>query len=107
LLISLLGFSIDYTFMAFAPSVFWLFVGRTIAGITGATMATATAYIADISTGDKRASNFGIVGAASGLGFIIGISAGAFLGDINIKFPFIAAAAAALIQRFIRLFCIA
>lgn len=96
LLISLLGFSIDYTFMAFAPSVFWLFIGRTIAGITGATMATATAYIADISTGDKRASNFGIVGAASGLGFIIGISAGAFLGDINIKFPFIAAAAAAL-----------
>ncbi|MES2277335.1 MAG: TCR/Tet family MFS transporter [Bacteroidota bacterium] len=96
LLISLVGFSIDYTFMAFAPSVFWLFVGRTIAGITGATMATATAYIADVSTGDKRASNFGIVGAASGLGFIIGISAGAFLGDINIKFPFMAAAAAAL-----------
>lgn len=96
LLISLLGFSIDYTFMAFAPSVFWLFIGRTIAGITGATMATATAYIADISTGDKRASNFGMVGAASGLGFIIGISAGAFLGDINIKFPFMAAAAAAL-----------
>jgi DHA1 family tetracycline resistance protein-like MFS transporter len=96
LLISLFGFSIDYIFMAFAPTVFWLFVGRTIAGITGATMATATAYIADISTGDKRASNFGIVGAASGLGFIIGISAGAFLGDINIKFPFMAAAAAAL-----------
>lgn len=98
LLISLLGFSIDYTFMAFAPTVFWLFVGRTIAGITGATMATATAYIADVSTGDKRAANFGIVGAASGLGFIIGISAGAFLGDINIKFPFIAAAAGALIN---------
>lgn len=96
LLISLLGFSIDYTFMAFAPSVFWLFVGRTIAGITGATMATATAYIADISTGDKRAANFGIVGAASGLGFIIGVSGGAFLGDINIKFPFMVAAAAAL-----------
>jgi DHA1 family tetracycline resistance protein-like MFS transporter len=96
LLISLLGFSIDYTFMAFAPTVFWLFIGRIIAGITGATMATATAYIADISEGDKRASNFGIVGAASGLGFIIGISAGAFLGDINIKFPFMAAAAAAL-----------
>src|SRR5476651_1042491 len=96
LLISLLGFSIDYTFMAFAPSVFWLFVGRTIAGITGATMATATAYIADISTGDKRAANFGIVGAASGLGFIIGVSGGAFLGDINIKIPFMVAAGAAL-----------
>ncbi|MDB5137833.1 MAG: TCR/Tet family transporter [Mucilaginibacter sp.] len=96
LLISLLGFSIDYAFMAFAPTVFWLFIGRTIAGITGATMATATAYIADISTGDKRAANFGIVGAASGLGFIIGVSGGAFLGDINIKIPFMVAAAAAL-----------
>ncbi len=96
LLISLLGFSIDYMFMAFAPTVFWLFIGRTIAGITGATMATATAYIADISTGDKRAANFGIVGAASGLGFIIGVSGGAFLGDINIKIPFMVAAGAAL-----------
>jgi len=96
LLISLIGFSIDYTFMAFAPTIFWLFIGRTIAGITGATMATATAYIADISTGDKRAANFGIVGAASGLGFIIGVSGGAFLGDINIKIPFMVAAAAAL-----------
>jgi len=96
LLISLLGFCVDYTFMAFAPTIFWLFVGRTIAGITGATMSTATAYIADISTGDKRAANFGIVGAASGLGFIIGVSGGAFLGDINIKFPFMVAAGAAL-----------
>ena len=96
LLISLLGFSVDYAFMAFAPTVFWLFIGRTIAGITGATMATATAYIADISTGDKRAANFGIVGAASGLGFIIGVSGGAFLGDINIKIPFMVAAGAAL-----------
>ncbi|HEY4194651.1 MAG TPA: TCR/Tet family MFS transporter [Mucilaginibacter sp.] len=98
LLISLVGFSIDYMFMAFAPTVFWLFIGRTIAGITGATMATATAYIADISTGDKRAANFGIVGAASGLGFIIGVSGGAFLGDINIKIPFMVAAAAALLN---------
>src|SRR5258708_36720812 len=96
---SLFGFSIDYLFMAFAPSIFWLFVGRTIAGITGATMATGAAYIADVSEGDKRMSNFGLIGAASGLGFIIGISAGAFLGDINIKFPFMAAAAAALIKR--------
>jgi DHA1 family tetracycline resistance protein-like MFS transporter len=98
LLISLIGFSVDYTFMAFAPTIFWLFIGRTIAGITGATMSTATAYIADISTGDKRAANFGIVGAASGLGFIIGVSGGAFLGAINIKIPFMVAAAAALIN---------
>jgi DHA1 family tetracycline resistance protein-like MFS transporter len=96
LLISLMGFSIDYTFMAFAPTVFWLFIGRTIAGITGATMSTATAFIADVSTGEKRAANFGLVGAASGLGFIIGVSGGAFLGDISVKLPFMVAAGAAL-----------
>src|SRR5439155_24945716 len=90
------GFSIDYLFIAFGLSIFWLFVDRTIAGITGATMATGTAYIADVSEGDKRSANFGLIGAASGLGFIIGISGGAFLGELNIKFPFIAAAAAAL-----------
>lgn len=98
LLISLFGFSIDYLFMAFAPSVLWLFIGRIVAGITGATMATGTAYIADISTGEKRSANFGLVGAASGLGLIIGIAAGAFLGDINLHLPFIAAAAGALIN---------
>jgi len=98
LLASLFGFGIDYLFMAFAPTLGWLFVGRFIAGLTGATTSTATAYIADISEGDKRSSNFGLVGAASGLGFIVGISAGALLGAINIKFPFMAAAALALIN---------
>ncbi|WP_428329626.1 TCR/Tet family MFS transporter [Mucilaginibacter sp.] len=92
LLISLFGFSIDYMFMAFAPTIAWLFVGRFIAGISGASNATATAYIADVSTGDKRAANFGLVGAASGFGFIIGIALGAYLGAINIKIPFMAAA---------------
>jgi DHA1 family tetracycline resistance protein-like MFS transporter len=98
LLASLIGFGIDYTFMAFAPTVAWLFVGRFIAGVTGATTATATAYIADISEGNDRSANFGLVGAASGLGFIIGIASGAFLGEINIKFPFMAAAALALLN---------
>lgn len=95
LLISLFGFSIDYLFMAFAPTIAWLFVGRFIAGVSGASNATATAYIADVSTGDKRAANFGLVGAASGFGFIIGIALGAYLGEISIKIPFIAAAALA------------
>jgi MFS transporter, DHA1 family, tetracycline resistance protein len=98
LLASLLGFGVDYLFMAFAPTIGWLFVGRIIAGITGATSATATAYIADISEGDKRSANFGLFGAASGLGFIIGIAGGAFLGEIDIKLPFIAAAAFALLN---------
>lgn len=95
LLISLFGFSIDYMFMAFAPSIAWLFVGRMIAGISGASNSTATAYIADVSTGDNRAANFGLVGAASGLGFILGIGLGAYIGAINIKYPFMAAAALA------------
>lgn len=98
LLASLIGFGIDYTFMAFAPSIAWLFVGRFIAGVTGATTSTATAYIADISEGEKRSANFGLVGAASGLGFIIGIASGAFLGEIDIKYPFMAAAALALLN---------
>ena len=92
LLISLFGFSIDYMFMAFAPTIAWLFVGRFIAGVTGASTSTATAYIADISTGHKRDANFGLVGAASGFGMIIGIALGAYLGELNIKFPFMAAA---------------
>ena len=93
LLISLVGFSVDYVFMAFAPTIAWLFVGRFIAGITGATTSTATAYIADISTGHKRSANFGLIGAASGFGLIIGIALGAYLGELNVKYPFLTAAA--------------
>jgi DHA1 family tetracycline resistance protein-like MFS transporter len=98
LLISLVGFSIDYLFMAFAPTIAWLFVGRFIAGITGATTSTATAYIADISIGHKRSANFGLIGAASGVGFIIGIALGAYLGELDVKYPFLAAAAFAALN---------
>lgn len=98
LLGSLLGFSIDYCFLAFAPTIWWLFVGRLISGITGASYTTASAYIADISAPEKRAQNFGIIGAAFGLGFIIGPMLGGFLGDINLKLPFITAAALALLN---------
>src|SRR5450432_1395981 len=80
LLFSLFGFGIDYLFLALAPTIGWLFVGRIIAGITGASMTTATAYIADITPPEKRAQNFGLVGAAYGVGFIIGPAAGGFLG---------------------------
>ncbi|PWK79693.1 DHA1 family tetracycline resistance protein-like MFS transporter [Mucilaginibacter oryzae] len=98
LLGSLIGFGIDYIFMAFAPTIGWLFIGRAIAGFAGASNTTATAYIADISTGKNRAANFGLVGAASGLGFIIGIGTGSFLGELNVKFPFMLAAGLALIN---------
>jgi len=98
LLTSLVGFGIDYAFMAFAPSIFWLFVGRAIAGIAGAATTTATAYIADVSTGENRAANFGLIGAATGLGFIVGIALGGYLGAVGLKIPFLAAAALALLN---------
>ncbi|NCD71730.1 TCR/Tet family MFS transporter [Mucilaginibacter agri] len=98
LLGSLMGFAIDYTFLAFAPTVWWLFVGRIIAGITGASFTTASAYIADISEPEKRAQNFGIIGAAFGIGFIIGPVLGGVLGQYSTKLPFLAAAGLALLN---------
>lgn len=92
LLFSLLGFGIDYLFLAFAPTIWWLFIGRIIAGITGASFTTAAAYIADISTPEKRAQNFGIIGAAFGLGFILGPVIGGILGQFGPRIPFFAAA---------------
>jgi DHA1 family tetracycline resistance protein-like MFS transporter len=92
LLISLFGFAIDYLFLAFAPTIVWLFVGRLIAGVMGASITTATAYIADISTPENRAQNFGLVGAAFGLGFIIGPVIGGLLGQFGSRVPFMAAA---------------
>jgi DHA1 family tetracycline resistance protein-like MFS transporter len=96
LLFSLVGFGIDYLFMGFAPSIGWLFLGRAIAGIAGASSTTATAYIADVSTGENRAANFGLVGAATGVGFIFGLAMGGYLGEIYIKLPFFVAAGLAL-----------
>ncbi|MEX8548089.1 MAG: TCR/Tet family MFS transporter [Mucilaginibacter sp.] len=98
LLFSLLGFGIDYIFLAFAPSIGWLFVGRTIAGITGASFTTASAYIADISTPENRAQNFGMIGAAFGLGFIIGPVLGGLLGQYGSRVPFMAAAGLSLLN---------
>ncbi|ASU34971.1 TCR/Tet family MFS transporter [Mucilaginibacter xinganensis] len=98
LLCSLLGFSVDYLFSAFAPTIAWLFVGRIIAGITGASFTTANAYIADISEPEKRAANFGLVGVAFGLGFIIGPVLGGILGKYDVHYPFIAAALLAFLN---------
>lgn len=92
LLFSLFGFAVDYLFMAFAPTLVFLFIGRIISGITGASFTTATAYIADVSPPEKRAQNFGIVGAAFGLGFIIGPLIGGLLGGLGPRVPFMVAA---------------
>lgn len=93
LLFSLLGFCINYLLMGFAPSILWLFVGRLVAGITGASHTVAAAYIADRSTPQNKAQNFGLLGAAFGLGFIIGPVLGGVLGHYGSRVPFFAAAA--------------
>jgi MFS transporter, DHA1 family, tetracycline resistance protein len=92
LLFSLFGFGLDYILLGFAPTLAWLFIGRIIAGITGASFTTASAYIADISKPEDRAKNFGMIGAAFGLGFIIGPAVGGFLAQFGTRTPFFAAA---------------
>jgi MFS transporter, DHA1 family, tetracycline resistance protein len=92
LLISLFGLSVDYLIHAFAPSLLWLYVGRLMAGITGASHSVATAYIADISSKEDKAKNFGLIGAAFGLGFIIGPAVGGIFGKIDVRLPFFIAA---------------
>ena len=98
LLFSLFCFGIDYLFLAVAPTYGWLFIGRIIAGISGASMTTGAAYIADISTPENRAKNFGMIGAAFGLGFIIGPMIGGLLGGFGPRIPFYAAAILALVN---------
>jgi MFS transporter, DHA1 family, tetracycline resistance protein len=98
LLFSLFGLGIDYLFLSFAPTLAWLFVGRAIAGIGGASFTTATAYIADISTDENRAQNFGMVGAAFGIGFIVGPVIGGLLGSLGPRIPFMVAAGLSLIN---------
>ncbi|MDB5622488.1 MAG: tetracycline resistance efflux pump [Devosia sp.] len=95
LLCSLLGLTFDYLMMSIAPFVWYLFIGRIIAGIAGAAVATATAYMADITPPHKRTQRFGLIGAAFGLGFIIGPVIGGELGEFGPRVPFYAAAALA------------
>ncbi|HEY8575582.1 MAG TPA: TCR/Tet family MFS transporter [Devosia sp.] len=92
LLASLLGLTFDYLMMSIAPFVWYLFIGRVIAGIAGAALATATAYMADITPPHKRTHRFGLIGAAFGLGFIIGPVIGGELGELGPRVPFYAAA---------------
>ena len=92
LLISLLFAAIDYLVMAFAPSLFVLFIGRVISGLTGATVTVASSYMADISNDKNRAANFGLIGAAFGFGFIVGPGLGGLLGSYGAMVPFMVAA---------------
>ena len=98
LLLSLFGFGIDYIFLGFAPSIGWLFLGRVLAGIMGASFTTAGAYIADVSPPEKRAQNFGLIGAAFGLGFILGPMIGGILGQYGARVPFFVSAGLTLVN---------
>ena len=93
LLISLAGAAVNYLFLAFAPNLWMLLLGRAIAGLTSANVSVATAYVTDISPEDKRARRFGLLNAMFGIGFIIGPVLGGLLGDYWVRLPFIAAAA--------------
>lgn len=98
LLISVFGLGVDYLIIGFAPNLWWLFAARLIAGIGGASFTTASAYIADISTPEKRAQNFGMIGAAFGVGFIIGPLVGGILGEYGSRIPFFASAGLSLVN---------
>jgi DHA1 family tetracycline resistance protein-like MFS transporter len=95
-LLSNFGLGCDYLLMAVAPTLSWLFVGRVISGITAASFPTANAYIADVTPPEKRAAKFGMLGAAFGLGFIVGPALGGVLGGMGLRYPFWAAAALSL-----------
>jgi len=98
LLLSVFGLGVDYLLTAFAPNMFWLFVGRTLAGLCGASYTTANAYLADITEPESRAKVFGYMGAAFGLGFIIGPAIGGILGEYGPRVPFFAAACISILN---------
>ncbi len=93
LLIGLFWLGIDYLIMALAPTLAWLFLGRILSGMAAATFVTAFAYVADVSPASKRSANFGLVGMAFGIGFVIGPAIGGVLGAIDTRLPFFAASA--------------
>ena len=98
ILIALLGVGLDYFLLAWAPTLWWLFLGRALSGITSANISAATAYIADVSPPEKRAANFGMVGAAFGVGFVLGPAFGGWLGDYGLRVPFVVAGVITLLN---------
>ena len=104
LMCSLAALSIDYVLMGFAPTITWLFIGRIIAGIAGATFATANAVVADVIPAEQRAKFFGMNGAAWGMGFIVGPVVGGLLGQYGSRMPFFAAAAFTALNFMLALF---
>jgi DHA1 family tetracycline resistance protein-like MFS transporter len=104
ILLSNFGLGLDYIVMALAPTVWWLFVGRIISGITAASFSTASAYIADVAPPEKRAGGYGMISAAFGLGFVLGPALGGVLGNIDPRLPFWVAAGLSLLNAMYGLF---
>ena len=98
IILSNIGLGLDYILMALSPNLWFLFVGRLISGFAAATYSTASAYIADVTPPEKRAARFGMLGAAFGVGFVVGPAVGGFLGEIGLKFPFWGAAVLSLLN---------
>src|SRR5215813_14429603 len=96
ILLSNFGMGLDYVIMALAPSLPWLFVGRALSGVAGASFSTAAAYIADVTPQEKRAGQIGLLGAAFGIGFILGPAIGGTLGELDLRLPFWVAAGLSL-----------
>jgi DHA1 family tetracycline resistance protein-like MFS transporter len=96
ILVSCAGLGLDFILMALAPNLWWLLVGRVISGITAASFSTAGAYISDVTPPEKRAASFGLIGAAFGIGFVLGPALGGLLGAISPRLPFWASAFMAL-----------
>lgn len=96
ILLSNLGLGLDYLLMALAPGLAWLFVARIVSGVTAASVATASAYIADVTVPERRAAGFGMLGAAFGVGFVVGPALGGALGAIDLRLPFWVAGALSL-----------
>ncbi|MFE3837696.1 TCR/Tet family MFS transporter [Pseudogemmobacter sonorensis] len=98
LLLAIFGLGVDFLISAWAPTLFWLFVGRILTGVCGASWVIANAYIADVTAPEERARAFGLMGAAFGLGFVIGPGIGGLLGEFGPRVPFLAAAAISLLN---------
>lgn len=98
ILLSCLGLGLDFIFMALAPKLVWLFVGRVLSAMTSASFTTANAYVADVTAPDQRAKSFGMIGAAFGVGFVVGPLVGGVLGEIDLRLPFWFAAGLALLN---------
>lgn len=98
LLVAIFGLGLDFLFSALAPTLFWLFVGRVLAGVCGSSYVIANAYIADVTAPADRAKAFGLVGAAFGVGFVLGPAIGGMLGELGPRVPFYVAAAISLLN---------